>query len=1540
MTLRASVGTYLIVMSVFLLATTLTSVKAGERTVLFFEDFDSYPDGAYLSGGGYGDWVGRWGGNITVSAEESVSSPHSAKMDNNLGCWESGLYHLLPPHPVVWYSADIMGKATGRIGCHSYDVHIWLNNPDDTGTVGITLESTEEGGYIWGIGLVGFTWWSTGVMPTILEAGYPEHVGRWISVKVKLDRNLNQADFWVDGIHRATLPVNPAYPLSNSIGLGCGEGIGYVDNIMVFTYDNLWITKHRPDTLVASPLDHIEITFSRSIDENTFTAEDVNIVTPSGVIPREQITINPVDANTYQINFPGQSETGEYHVFIGPHIQDDNGDEMDQDMDGVCGEDLDDRYNGTFTIIPRIDSALRFDGDDDFVIVPDDDSLDLSNGMTLEAWISSDSTLGSRVIVSKWNDNTWDHSYIFKDHNISDKLRIELSKSSHSDLANLAGKTSITLGTWTHVATTFDSNIVKLYFNGIEDGFQSAKGTIRNSVTKLLIGAALGLDWTGENYIGLIDEVRIWNYARTEDEIRSTMHTTLTGFEPGLVGYWNFNEPNINSQIVNDFSWNGNDGILGFTIQRESDDPVRVVSTAPLSSLTEKSSTESELHETLYGREAILQNGQVVGDINGVFDFNNFDTVIINTGPWAGKGFSKGQFQATLEGAAYTGQWNGVLFLKPQERKIYLKGATSGEISATVEGYLTESVPDSNVYDQYQATWKIGRIGNITTSATVNLNGTLIYQDSSEFPATELHILQSSIEGAVSGHYAGPLSSVLNHIRIADSNNPYFGEGFSIISYVSESGQGQGWTYDKVTSPGIVEMKGLFDSPLFGIVSGTLDERNLPRSLFATIERIDLGLPPMADLEVTTWGPTRVSPGQTIDYIIEYRNDGLKSATEAIIYFYPDLLLVYKSASKGAYYNNYAHRVTWDLGALPAKSIGYLSVQVEIPKGLPGHLPLENRAYILDIILHSTEENGMGNGICFDPTDTNGNKDFEQFAHDNNAKWFKLYANTNFITGPLETYLASKDITTPRNGVGGTSEVVGYRPQWIGFSGSATTFINQAKQGRITGDVLYVVSLQALTQEDIHAAKAQFNKIIVYQGDDLIPDTFQKGEMSREALILSGLLLKPPDDRIEDLVKKIEEAEGNKTLDYLQIFPQEEGNRIKITWTDITSTEFIITRTIQPEEGIEVLTIPGIKHEEWIPVLTQFKEKYGRLPSGNDLDKLKEIFKKFRDRTSSRFPQEIITANDPNRKLGPDGRVLPSERLNYKVEYENEGEGIAFGVYFTDTFDEDLDDSTLEIGPVIDVNTGLQIAPPGTYNPATRTITWFVGQVDPNQGGYAALSANIKPDAPLGTEIINFATVYFPSVPEETRTNGVVSIVIPFGDIDQDGDVDFGDYAVLANQWLQSPGVPSADIAPNIGDGIVDFRDLALLTEHWLEGAQLAEYDLCPYDPNKTEPGACDCGVPDIDVNGDGIADCGFKYGDVNGDGEINAYDAALTSQCSEGLIELQDLQRFAADVDGNGCISAVDADLIAQYAVGLITVFPVELMNPKPTVVPTCTCP
>jgi hypothetical protein len=54
-------------------------------------------------------------------------------------------------------------------------------------------------------------------------------------------------------------------------------------------------------------------------------------------------------------------------------------------------------------------------------------------------------------------------------------------------------------------------------------------------------------------------------------------------------------------------------------------------------------------------------------------------------------------------------------------------------------------------------------------------------------------------------------------------------------------------------------------------------------------------------------------------------------------------------------------------------------------------------------------------------------------------------------------------------------------------------------------------------------------------------------------------------------------------------------------------------------------------------------------------------------------------------------------------------------------------------------------------------------------------------------------------------------------DLNEDGLVNFLDFAILGGQWLQEPGVPSADIAPPpAGDNIVNILDLRAFVEHWL----------------------------------------------------------------------------------------------------------------------------
>ncbi|MDP2941530.1 MAG: PxKF domain-containing protein [Candidatus Omnitrophota bacterium] len=791
---------------------------------------------------------------------------------------------------------------------------------------------------------------------------------------------------------------------------------------------------------------------------------------------------------------------------------------------------------------------------------------------------------------------------------------------------------------------------------------------------------------------------------------------------------------------------NGEDGTV--VIQEPSPDAQFTFFT-----LSEKSSAISNSSALVSVQPANLDNVVATGDLNGTVDFTDFEIVSVTTGSFSGKGFSQGNLTALLEGVSYSGTWKGVSYLIPSEKKIYLKGELSGDISGIVEGYLTESVPESNVYDRYQAAWKINRLGSATISAAINLDGTLSYQPSYTFNSG-LYFYQANMEGFAFGYYTGPLSAVVTYLRL-NSENEYKGKGFSIISYNSTFGQGEAWAYNQFGAPGIIEFQGLSKEPLLGKLSALLDENKSPKILSGSIERLDLGIEPQPDLRVKLWSSQRASPGETVNYIIEYRNDGLKSATEAIIYDYLDPAVNYISASQNAYYDPYSHQVSWNLGGLPAKSVGYLSIQAEILWGFPAHLLLENNAYILDIVLHSTDENGFINGIKFNSENRNDSRMYTQFKSTNNATWFKLYDKTNELTGSLEAYLALKDAPTSRNGVGETSEVVGFRPKWIGYSGGATTLVNQAKNNRLSGDELYLISPQVITKEDIRAAKDQFNKVIIYQGDDLFPNITYPvfGEVTKEVLISMAKKLKPPDNTIENLLENIENTE-NKTIKNLWVFGALPGNEIRINWSDGTDTGFPMTSILESGEGVEVITIPGIKHHEWIPLLNKFEENYQRWPTNMDLDKLKNILKKdIRKGGLWKSLLEIITAHDPNEMLvNPAGDARPGDKLTYTLNYENEGDGIAFGVYITDTLEEDLDDATLSLDNS------------GSYDTNTRTITWFIGRLDPGQKGSVTFSINVKQDAQDKAEVINFATVHFPSVPEHTLTGGVVNRITTFID--------------------------------------------------------------------------------------------------------------------------------------------------------------------------------
>jgi signal transduction histidine kinase/DNA-binding response OmpR family regulator/ligand-binding sensor domain-containing protein/protocatechuate 3,4-dioxygenase beta subunit len=89
----------------------------------------------------------------------------------------------------------------------------------------------------------------------------------------------------------------------------------------------------------------------------------------------------------------------------------------------------------------------------------------------------------------------------------------------------------VKLGAWSHVAATYDGSAYRIFVNGRLVHTAKFSGTPRATDQPW---------WLGRHFAGKMDEVRFWNVARTEQEIRENMGRQLSGKEPGLLCLWNF----------------------------------------------------------------------------------------------------------------------------------------------------------------------------------------------------------------------------------------------------------------------------------------------------------------------------------------------------------------------------------------------------------------------------------------------------------------------------------------------------------------------------------------------------------------------------------------------------------------------------------------------------------------------------------------------------------------------------------------------------------------------------------------------------------------------------------------------------------------------------------------------------------------------------------------------------------------------------------------------------------------------------------------
>jgi hypothetical protein len=180
-----------------------------------------------------------------------------------------------------------------------------------------------------------------------------------------------------------------------------------------------------------------------------------------------------------------------------------------------------------------------------YLEVPNNAALNPTSAITVEAWIylngydgwgtNPDFTTGPRcpMLVGK----NWQSAYALALGCGGDVMDSIINGHEHfTDAA------TIPLGTWTHVAMTWDGTTRKNFQDGVQIfSLAESDGPIGDTADSLRIGDDVQWDLSPN---GRIDDVRIWNVARTQAEIQAGMNG-VAATTPGLVADWTFDNGSL-----------------------------------------------------------------------------------------------------------------------------------------------------------------------------------------------------------------------------------------------------------------------------------------------------------------------------------------------------------------------------------------------------------------------------------------------------------------------------------------------------------------------------------------------------------------------------------------------------------------------------------------------------------------------------------------------------------------------------------------------------------------------------------------------------------------------------------------------------------------------------------------------------------------------------------------------------------------------------------------------------------------------------------
>jgi ligand-binding sensor domain-containing protein/signal transduction histidine kinase len=185
--------------------------------------------------------------------------------------------------------------------------------------------------------------------------------------------------------------------------------------------------------------------------------------------------------------------------------------------------------------------VLRLAGTNSFVELPSK-LLEGAVELTIEAWVKWEK-YGEWSPVFDFGASDGTNYGVFGGTRDNAVVTAFLNRGRGVDNTGIFRQELIWRGQWHHVASVLSTNGMRLYLDGRLLGTNAYTGRFFTSgpVKQFFLGRFLveGID----PLQGEMDEVRVWNAIRTQEQIRENLGRKLTGSEPGLIGLWNFDDP-------------------------------------------------------------------------------------------------------------------------------------------------------------------------------------------------------------------------------------------------------------------------------------------------------------------------------------------------------------------------------------------------------------------------------------------------------------------------------------------------------------------------------------------------------------------------------------------------------------------------------------------------------------------------------------------------------------------------------------------------------------------------------------------------------------------------------------------------------------------------------------------------------------------------------------------------------------------------------------------------------------------------------------